>query len=126
MKKEKFFGFVSVPMVMIIGIIVFGITGCACTYHVEVFSHDIQTLPTNTVYTRDQNGMTTTKKVIQGEFEASTYEAAMEKAEASGYTKVLSIESGVKSYLLFNVNWVRIRCTKEALKATSDALNDKG
>ena len=91
------------------------LVGCATSYHVHVFSENVQSMNYAEVPKINPQGRVIGhREVPEGIFEASTLEKAMLAANEAGYTRILSVESGT-DYLLwiFGTRWVRIRCVKE-------------
>ena len=93
-------------------LITLNFVGCVTNYHVQTFSNDVEVTKTGMV----------NKKVAEiygdhlkeeelGVFEASDFSTVMMMAKEAGYSKVISIEYGTKTYLGFiGIKWVRIRC----------------
>jgi hypothetical protein len=95
-------------------VVVLTFTGCITNYHIQVFSNDVETLPSKTQVKVLQDGQEFVKTEREGMFYAHGYEEAMVMAKEAGFTKVLSIEYGTNLIFgLIGEKWVRIRCSKE-------------
>ena len=99
------------------------LSGCVTSYHIQVFSDDVQSLPYKIITTTTQKPAEshqpqpteTTKEtiIVEGLFKGKSYEEAMRAASKEGFTKVLSVEYGTRHVLwTFSFKWVEIRCVK--------------
>jgi hypothetical protein len=90
----------------------FVLVGCVTSYGVQAFSQDIETLPLRTEETILDTGEVKIITSYDGMFTATNLEEALAMANNAGFSKLLSIEYGMKTYYLYSEKWVTIRCAK--------------
>jgi len=85
------------------------------SYYIQTFSNDVEALPFTEIGRINPDGSPGKSKILsEGVFKAVDYNTAVNMAAEAGYTKILSIENGVRHILwAFGYRYVVIRCVKE-------------